>query len=335
MRAAVILSLNTPWEIVTLPDPSPKAGQVLIKVHLSGMCGTDVHVHRGSISFPLPLIAGHEVVGEIIELGAGVIDFKVGDRVGVSWTQKGCGRCRYCQIKKIHYCESYQTWAHMGGGNSELMVAWAEGCTLLPDALSDEVATPLFCAGFTTASGYFNGRPKAGEKIAVLGCGGLGHIAVQYVKAKGHTVFVLTRKEEKRHLAKQLGADEVIVTDGSFGKALADRGGVDIILHTSNSSQDASDALLGLKPEGRLVSMGFAKDPIIIDPALFIAKQLQVIGSGQNHKSDLLDILELAAQGKIKPMVEIYPFENINVALERLKAGKVQFRALIRHEHPK
>lgn len=147
MKAAVLVKLNTPWEIRELPDPIPQAGQVLIKVHASGMCGTDVHAHRGIFPIRFPLVAGHEPVGEIVKLGPGVIDLKVGDRVGVSWVQKGCGRCLYCQQSRDSFCngpEGAQTWMNIGGGNSELMLAWAQGCTLLPDGLDYVTAAPLF-----------------------------------------------------------------------------------------------------------------------------------------------------------------------------------------------
>ena len=127
MRAAVITKYNSDWELKTLPDPRPSAGQVLIKIHASGMCGTDLHVHHGAFGLPLPIVAGHEPVGEIVEVGAGVVDLKVGDRVGVHWNQKGCGRCRTCQTGNQAHCAQAQSWMHLGGGNSELMLAWASG----------------------------------------------------------------------------------------------------------------------------------------------------------------------------------------------------------------
>lgn len=286
------------------------------------------------MQLPLPLILGHEPVGEIVELGAGVTDLKVGDRVGVSWVQKGCGRCPYCQKQKALYCTGFaagpKTWIQMGGGLSEFMVAWAEGCTLLPNGLSYELAAPLFCAGYTIASGYANAKAKGGEKIAVLGLGGLGHLAVQYAKAKGHQVIVLTHSEDKQQLAKQLGADEVIVAKGHIGKSLKQAGGVDVILNTGNSTKLAVESLEGLLPEGRLVYMSVEPEPMNIPPYLMISKQLQVIGSKQSNREDLVNILELTAQGKVKPLTEIYSLNEVNQVLDRLIQGKIHLRAVLK-----
>lgn len=333
MKAALIVKTNSPWEIRTLPDPTPKQGQVLIKIHASGMCGTDLHVHQGNFPVKLPIIAGHEPVGEIIEVGAGVTSLKKGDRVGVSWAQKGCGRCSFCQKEQLKYCngrpEGPQSWMDLGGGNSELMLAWEEGCTLLPEGLSYEQAAPLFCAGFTVASGFFNAQPKPGEKVAILGLGGLGHLAVQFAKAKGNPVVVVTSSQDKADLARQLGADEVIITSDNVGKALAQIGGVDIILHTASSSKLANDSLEGLLPEGRLIVMAIDVNDIAAKPTALIHNQIKIAGSLQNNRSDLVDILNLAAKGKVKVMIETYPLERINEALERLAQNKVRFRAVI------
>jgi len=332
MKAAVIEKFNAPWVIKELADPKPKSGQVLIKIMASGMCGTDVHVHRGLFPVKLPLVAGHEPVGVIVEVGAGVTDFKIGDRVGVSWVQKGCGRCPYCQGQKPIYCstpDGKETWMNLGGGNSELMLAWKEGLTLLPDSLPFEVAAPLFCGGFTIASGLYNARPKPGERVAVLGVGGLGHLAIQYAKAKGHYVLAITRSKDKIDLSKKLGADEVVVGDNP-GKALKEAGGADIILNTASSSTLASQAIEGLLPEGRFIGMGIDQDDLKVNPFFLLEGQREVKGSLQNKREELVDILNLAASGKVKPMLEIYSLSEINKALERLIDDKVRFRAVIK-----
>src|SRR5262245_51906847 len=143
MKAAVVTEFNRPWIIKEVPDPKPKGGQVVIEIRASGMCGTDLHAHHGHMQVRPPFIAGHEPVGTIVEAGAGVSDVRVGDRVGVSRVQEGCGRCRFCQQGRSDYCPDASTWADMGGGNAELMPAWATGCTLIPDGIHDEVAAPI------------------------------------------------------------------------------------------------------------------------------------------------------------------------------------------------
>ena len=334
MKAAVLVKHNAPWELKEVKNPIPEAGQVLIKIHACGLCGTDAHIHQGHLPYPLPLIPGHEPVGEILQLGAGVTDLKVGDRVGVSWVQKGCGRCMYCQSKEDLYCtgpdKAVQTWANMGGGQAELMIAWAQGCTLLPANLDYDLAAPLFCAGYTIASGYANAAPKSGDKIAILGLGGLGHLALQYAKAKGHETFVITHSDSKREFAKKLGANVVITSQEHVGKALMKAGGVNIILHTGNSAKLAVQALQGLLPEGKLVNMSVDPEPFVIPPYLLVSKQLQIVGSKQNKRRDLIDILELTAQGKIKPIIEVFPLDQINEVLQRLIAGNIHFRAVLK-----
>jgi len=295
------------------------------------MCGTDMHVHHGYLPVKLPIVCGHEPVGEIVELGAGVTSLRVGDMVGVSWVQKGCGRCRYCQEKRTNYCQESQSWMQLGGGNSELMLAWEEGCTLVPKGVKAEDAAPIFCAGYTVASGLRNASPRPGERVAVLGIGGLGHIAVQFAKALGLEVVAVTGTEGKRKEAKELGADIVVVAGDNAGKALLDVGGADIILSTSNSAAHASQAVGGLRPEGRFVSMGVADGPLQLSSMDLMLGQRRVLGSSQNARRDLVETLEFVAQGKIKPRLELYPLDKVNEVRERLGAGKVRYRAVLQH----
>jgi len=329
MKAAILEKNNTPWKIVEKETPEPKEGQVLIKIKASGLCGTDLHIHHGLMPAPLPAVIGHEPVGEIVKLGSGVTDLKVGDRVGVSWVQRGCGRCSICQGKNPNYCSHAITWKDTGGGMAEYMIAWASGCTLLPEKLSYEKAAPLFCAGFTIASGFWNGRPRPGETVAVYGIGGLGHLAIQYAKAKGHRVIAITHQENKRELAKSLGADEVCIVHDKISDEISALGGIDLLLHTGNASALITPLLAAMNPEGRVVIMGIADSPVQAHPLQIIPKQISIIGSCQSKRSDLVDILELTAEGKVKPMIEVYTLNEINHVIDRLQQGSVRFRAVI------
>jgi D-arabinose 1-dehydrogenase-like Zn-dependent alcohol dehydrogenase len=331
MRAAVISQFNAPWQIQDMPDPRPAPGQVLIRVRASGMCGTDVHVHHGVFPLQAPFVAGHEPTGEVVELGAGVTDLKLGDRVGVFWNQKGCGRCEVCQKGRGDQCREVQTWMHIGGGNSELMLAWASGCALLPDGVSFEDAAPIFCAGFTVMSGLRNASPKPGERVAVLGVGGLGHLALQFAKAVGLETFAITGQDNKRQELRSLGADEIVLTGDDVGRALTAVGGADIILSTTNSAKQISQAFAGLRPGGRLVNMGLADGALSIDPATLMFGQRELRGSTQDERSDLYEALQLVARGKVKPSIETYPLSQVNEARERLEAGKVRYRAVLQH----
>lgn len=332
MRAAVITRYNEPWEFQTVADPRPQAGQVLLRIRASGMCGTDLHVHHGMFPLKPPVIAGHEPTGEIVEVGAGVTHLKVGDRVGVHWNQKGCGRCAECQSGHEGGCAQAQSWMNLGGGNSELMLAWASGCTLLPDGLDYALAAPIFCAGYTVMSGLRNADLQPGERVAILGLGGLGHLALQFSHALGLTTFALTGQAGKREELRKMGADEVLVAGADPGKVLADAGGADVILSTTNSGKQVSSAFQALRPGGRLVNMGVTTDgPIAVDVMSLTLGQRQLRGSSQDERADLHEALQLVAAGKVKPAVETYPLAEANAVRERLAAGKVRYRAVLLH----
>ncbi len=331
MRAAVIAKFNAPWELTDLPDPRPAPGQVLIRVHASGMCYTDLHAHHGVFPLEPPFVAGHEPAGEIVELGAGVTDLKVGDRVGVFWNQKGCGRCDVCQAGHPGGCPDAQSWMHLGGSNAELMLAWASGCALIPDGVSFEAAAPMFCAGYTVMSGLRNADPKPGERVAVLGVGGLGHLAVQLSKAVGLSTVAITSQADKRQELLSLGADEVVLSGADPGQALRDAGGADVILSTTNSAKQIAAAFPGLRPGGRFINMGLPDGAITIDPLALMFGQRQLRGSSQDERSDLFEALQLVARGKVKPILELYPLARVNEARERLETSKVRYRAVIQH----
>jgi D-arabinose 1-dehydrogenase-like Zn-dependent alcohol dehydrogenase len=331
MRAAVITEFKGPWQIREVPDVRPAAGQVVIRVHASGMCGTDLHVHNGVFPLQPPFVAGHEATGQIVELGAGVTDLRVGDRVGVFWNQKGCGRCDVCQTGRSDKCASQQTWMHVGGGNSELMLAWASGCALLPEGVSYEEAAPIFCAGYTVMSGLRNASPAPGERVAVLGVGGLGHLAVQLAKAVGLETFAITGQESKRRELRELGADEVVLSGTDAGKALLAAGGADIILSTTNSAAQISAAFNGLRPNGRLINMGLPDGALTIDPLALTFGQRQLRGTVQDERADLAEALQHLARGKVKPRIETYPLGKVNDVRERLAAGHVRYRAVLQH----
>jgi len=308
-----------------IPKPEPGVNQVLIKVHASGLCFTDVHITRGYIPTTFPRVLGHEPAGEIVALGEGVTTRKVGDRVGVPWVQAACGRCEWCQRGKPHFCQNQiGTGVGIFGSHAEYMVAYANATVLLPEGLSYEQAAPIFCAGYTVYSGLRWSDPKPHERIAILGIGGLGHLALQYAKAAGFETIAITRSRDKTDLIRKLGADDIVAS----GEELMNKGGADVILATSNSSDATSEAMQGLRPDGRLVLMGFDAKPLQISP-MIIMSRVKIMGSTQNGPEYLYEALDYAAKGKVKVMAEMYSLDDIGKAYDRVAQGKARFRAVI------
>ena len=326
MKAAVVPAVNSAWEIKEIETPEPGPGQVLIKIRASGMCYTDVHQTRGELPGKFPRTLGHEPVGEIESVGVGVRTRKVGDRVGVPWVQMTCGRCEWCARGKPMFCEkSVGTGVDIGGGHAEYMLAFADATMLLPDGLSYEEAAPLFCAGYTVWSGLRWSEPKPGERIAVVGIGGLGHLAVQYARAAGFHTIALSRSPDKDESIHELGADEIV----RDGKGLMAAGGADVILGTSNSIEAMADSIQGLRPDGRFVLMGFEPKPLQVSPGDLIGKRIRILGSQQNSREYLYEALQIVATGKVRVIAETFPLEEVARAYERVEHGQVRYRAVI------
>jgi alcohol dehydrogenase len=326
MKAAVVPAMNSSWQIKDVPQPQPGPGQVLVKMRASGICYTDVHQTLGHLPGPFPRILGHEPVGEIVAVAADVTTRKVGDRVGSAWIQSTCGRCEWCQRGRKMFCPYMKgTGGEAQGGHAEYMPMQADATYLIPDKVSFEQAAPIFCAGYTVYSGLRWAHPQPHERVAVLGIGGLGHLAVQYAKAAGFETIAISHSPDKDKLIRDLGADEIV----RDGKSLAAAGGADVILSTSNSTKAMNDSIQGLRPDGRLVTMGADAEPISVSLIDLIAKRIQIIGSQQNGPEYLYEALDYVAQGKVKPIIETYPLAEAAKAYDRVAEGKPRFRAVL------
>ncbi|WP_158883788.1 alcohol dehydrogenase catalytic domain-containing protein [Amycolatopsis anabasis] len=338
MKAAVIPGLNETWEVREVPTPRPGPGEVLIRVHACGICHNDVLATRGVIPFPAitPAVTGHEPVGEIVEVGAGVTTRAPGDRVGTTWVQSTCGRCDYCRRglpvsgqAALNCAAPVMTGFTAPGGHAEYLVAAAAATVLIPEDLPDELAAPMLCAGYTSWSALRAAEPRPGERVAVLGIGGLGHLAVQFAKACGLETVAMTHSADKHDLARELGADLVV----GNGEELRAAGGADVVLVTGNSYPAASDALQGLRVNGRLVLAGidpagaFTIAPNLAQP--FFAQRQRVLGATHNGLDLLREALDLAASGVVTPRVECFPVAAVGEAVERVANGTVRFRAVV------
>lgn len=326
MKAAVVPAVNSSWQIQEVAQPQPGPNQVLVKMHASGICYTDVHLTLGHFPGPFPRILGHEPVGEIVAVGSDVTTRKVGDRVGSAWIQSTCGRCEWCLRGRRMFCPYMKgTGVDVQGGHAEYMLMNADATYLILDKVSYEEAAPIFCAGYTVYGGLRWARPEPHERVAILGIGGLGHLALQYAKAAGFTAIAVSHSPDKDKLIRDLGADEIV----RDGKSLAAAGGADIILSTSNSTKSMADSIQGLRPDGRLVVMGADVEPLSVPLMDYIMKRIQVIGSQQNGPEYLYEALDFVAQGKVKPIIETYPLAQAPKAYERVAEGRARFRAVL------
>jgi dehydrogenase len=194
-----------------------------------------------------------------------------------------------------------------------------------PIGVSYDQAAPIFCAGYTVWSGLCCARPKPHERVAVLGIGGLGHLAVQYARASGFETIAISRSPDKDKMIKELGADEIV----RDGKRLASLGGADIILSTTNSTKAMVDSIEGLRPDGRFIAMGADAEPIPVSLGDLIGRRIQVIGSSQNGREYLYEALDFVADGRVRPAVEVYTLAEAPKAYQRVAEGKVRFRAFL------
>lgn len=333
MRAAVIDEAGAPIRIEERERPEPGRGQVLLRVRACGVCHSDVNVRDGHVpDTAFPTVPGHEVVGEVVERGEGVDAPDVGERVGVPWLYAGCGRCDRCVEGEGILCPEMEvTGATRDGGYADFMLAEADWVTPVPDALDDVAAAPLMCAGITVFQGLRNAGFEPGDRVAVLGLGGLGHLGVRYAAAMGGRVAVLSTSPGKEEDARALGAERFIdVGAGDPAEALQAWGGADVILGTAPSSSAMSAVVPGLAPDGTLVVMGIEDAVVEAHPMDLILGRRRVLGSPSGSRKDLRACLDFSARHGIAARVEeTYPLEEAGAALEAVASGRLSGRAVL------
>ena len=325
MKAVVVPAVNGRWEVKEVPIPEPGPNQVLIRIKASGLCYTDVHITHGAMPTQFPRTLGHEPAGEVAAIGPGVRTRRLGDRVGVPWVQASCGRCEWCLRGQPMFCaNSIGTGIDTQGSHAEYMLAFADATVLLPEGLAYEQAAPIFCAGYTVYSGFRLSEPRPADRVAVVGLGGLGHLALQYAKATGHHTIAVTHSKDKEKQLRELGADEVVAD----GAALQKAGGADVILATSNSFDAVTDSIRALRPDGRVVLMGVEGKALTV-PTSILWVRGRILGSSQNDRAHLYEALQLVASGKVKVVTETYRLDDIARAYDRVAEGKVRYRAVV------
>lgn len=334
MKAAVLEQTRRPVVIKDVPDPHVGPCEVLVRIHACGVCHSDLHLADGSLA-PLglgipPLILGHEVAGTVMEVGSEVTRHKPGDRVGVFYNY-ACGHCRYCLAGQEEVCPEIRRAGFLGsipGGYADYLVVREANLLQLPPALDFVDAAPLFCAGLTVYAALKNAGLRPGQRAAVLGIGGLGHLGLIIARAMGAEVVALTSTEKKADLAGQLGAHHV-VTGENLGQRLRDMGGADVILSTTIDTPAIIDALSGLGQLGTLVLSGLTMEPLPIVPTPLIAQQQRVLGSAVGSRADMRELLQFAVSHNIRPRTQTYALDEANTALEHLTANQVRFRGVL------
>jgi alcohol dehydrogenase, propanol-preferring len=333
MRAAILHAAGQGLHIVERERPTPGVGQVLVQVRACGICHADLSLALGHLPFArYPTIPGHEIAGIIEELGPAVSWPPVGTRVGIPWLYSSCGHCEQCVRGKEILCPQAQmTGVTVDGGYQEYMVAPAAYVAPLPDELDDIHAAPLMDAGLTVFNGLMQAGFVPGDKVAVIGFGGLGHLAVRFAQAMGARVAVISRSHETEALARQSGAEHFIATaETDAGAALQQwAGGADIILNTASATEQANQAISGLAPDGTLVILGFGATPLTVAPGVLVGGRKKIMGSPSGSRQDLRKALNFAAVHRILPDVTTVRLEQVADVFTRLEQGTMRGRAVL------
>jgi len=332
MKAAQIPKPGADFEIVEREIPKPGPGEVRIKIQACGVCHSDVFTKEGSWpGIQYPRIPGHEVVGTIDELGAGVSGWKQEQRIGVGWHGGHDGTCLACQRGDFRNCRNLKVpGISYDGGYEQYMVAPVEALTAMPESLSDVEAAPLLCAGITTYNALRHSGAMPGDLVAVLGIGGLGHLGIQFANKFGYKVAAIGRGSESATLAKKLGASVYIdnkVTNAA--EALQKLGGAQVILATAPNSKAMTEVIDGLAPNGNLMVIGVTADPIEVTPAQLVNGSKSIQGWASGTPADAQDTLRFAELTGVRPMIETYPLEKAAEAYARMMSGQAQFRVVL------
>jgi len=335
MRAVQVRRPGGPLELVEREVPQPGTGQVRIKVSACGVCHSDAGVVEGALpGVEYPRVPGHEVVGAVDALGAGVTTWKAGDRVGVGWNGGYDGTCEACRRGRFFGCVAGKvTGASFDGGYADYMVAPPSALVRLPGELTPPEAAPLMCAGVTTFTGLRNSGARPRDLVAVYGLGGLGHLAVQFSARMGFHTVAIARGREKEALAKQLGAARYIDSQAQDAAAELRRlGGARAILATLTSGKAMSDILPGLGLEGTLMAIGVSPDPIQASPLFLLLGNRSVKGSYSGTAIDSEDTAAFSVLTGVRSMNEIFPLAQATQAYERMMSGKARFRVVLTME---
>ena len=306
--------------------------QLRLQVEACGICHTDVlTVDGGYPGIVYPRVPGHEVVGRIDALGAGVQQWRVGQRVGVGFLGGSCGHCEFCRRGDLINCKNQVlSGIHYDGGYAEVMIAKDRGLVSIPDDLSAIEAAPLLCAGVTTFNALRKSPALAGELVAIHGLGGLGHLAVQFARYMGFRTVVVARGADKAELAMKLGAHAYIDSEAeNAAKALRKMGGASVIVATVSSTAAMAPLIAGLRPHGQLSVVGAGAEPLKVGVGDLIFGERSIIGVNTGSPIEIEDTLGFSQLQNIRAMTEAFPLERVVEAYERMHGNKARFRVVL------
>ncbi len=334
MKAAVVHAYGQPLVIEEVDIPEVPPGKILVKIEASGVCHTDLHAADGDwpVKPPLPFIPGHEGVGYVAKVGAGVTWVKEGDRVGVPWLHTACGHCEHCITGWETLCDGQQMTGYtVNGGYAEYVLADPAYVGKLPGNLEFAPASPLLCAGVTVYKGLKVLDCKPGDWVVVSGIGGLGHMAVQYAKAMGFHVIAVDVADEKLALATALGADEVINARTQDPVQLVQQNirGAHGVLVTAVSRAAFGQAVGMLHKRGTMSLVGLPPGDFDLPIFDVVLNAKTVRGSIVGTRKDLQEALEFAGEGKVKSHYSMDKLDNINDIFGRMKAGQIDGRIVV------
>jgi alcohol dehydrogenase, propanol-preferring len=333
MRAAVATGVNAPLALKDLDVPQPGIGEVLVEVTACGVCFSDVNLLRGHYPFArFPVVPGHEITGVVTAVGEGVTWPEVGTPVGAQFLYDSCGHCDYCVRGDQILCPAKRiTGVVADGGYAEYALLKAGFVTPLPDGLDPVAAAPLMCAGLTAFNGLRQGGARAGSRVAVVGAGGVGALAIRYAIAMGARVAVVGRSARGAEQAKVMGAELYIATDDTDPAAAlkAWGGGANLVLNAAPSSAAAAATLGGLAPDGTLLLCGYGPDPLTLPTQPMVLNRLHVAASPSGSPHDLRDALAFSAEQGILPDVTPITLDQAQSVLDAMAAGTARGRSVI------
>jgi D-arabinose 1-dehydrogenase-like Zn-dependent alcohol dehydrogenase len=331
-RAVEVAAARGEFRVVEREFPDPPAGHVRIRVQACGVCHSDSLTKDGLWpGIQYPRVPGHEVAGVLDAVAPDVPLFKVGQRVGLGWHGGHCNYCVACRKGDFILCETGQvSGISFDGGYADYVIAPANALAFIPDELKDVDAAPLLCAGITTFNSLRNSGARPGDLVAIVGIGGLGHLAVQYAAKSGYRTVAIARGQDKAPLAKQLGAHVYIdSTKQDPAAELQKLGGAAVILSTVTNADALEAVVSGMGSDGKLIINGVPDRSLSLNPVTMIVRRQAVVGWPSGTGMDEEDTLNFSALSGVRPMIETYPLEKAAEGYERMMSGKARFRVVL------